>query len=184
MEGRQNEKSPFQIPGKRKHDVLDDYEDEATTFEKILRLENETMDEELHSVVSAASAAFSLQKERARRGPNEQRDQRKWDDGYRSWISEKFKRKLRVELITSKCILDEIPQNLVKIPTAMVPYPIPPETQLALNLYCLVYGCSFSTLEDVFGWSVSICDNTFTCVCRVLVARMYDRCVKVPVTDN
>ena len=58
---------------KRKQDVLDDYEDE-TTFEKMLRLENEAMDKELHSVVSAASTAFSIQKERAPRRPDKQRD--------------------------------------------------------------------------------------------------------------
>lgn len=50
----------------------------------MLRPENEAMDEELHSAVSAASTTFSLQKKRASRRPNEQRDQRTWDDVYRS----------------------------------------------------------------------------------------------------
>ena len=44
-----------------KQDVLDDYEDE-TTFEKMLRLENEVTDNELHSVVSIAGTAFPIQK--------------------------------------------------------------------------------------------------------------------------
>ena len=46
---------------KRKKDVLDDYEDE-TTFEKMLRLENEVTDNELQSVVSIAGTAFPIQK--------------------------------------------------------------------------------------------------------------------------
>lgn len=50
----------------------------------MLRPENEAMDEELHSAVSAASTTFSLQKIRSSRRPNEQQDQRTWDDVYRS----------------------------------------------------------------------------------------------------
>ena len=101
-------------------------------LKKMLQLENEAMDEELHSLVSAASTAFSLQKKRAPRRPIEQQDQRMWDDGYRSWTNEKFKRKLRVERATFECILDEIRQELVKIPTPMIPHPVPPETQHTL----------------------------------------------------
>lgn len=48
------------------------------------------MDEELHSIFLPASAAFLLQKERAPLGPNKQRDQRMWDDGYRPWTNEIF----------------------------------------------------------------------------------------------
>ena len=74
----------------------------------MLLLENGAMDEKLHSEVSAASTTFSLQKGRAPRGPNVQRDQIMWDDGYRSWTNKKFKRKLRVDRATFECILDEI----------------------------------------------------------------------------
>lgn len=66
----------------------------------------------------------------------------------------------------------------------MVPHLIPPDARLTLTLYRLAHRCIFSTQEDVFGWSVSVYDNTFNCVCRVLVAHMYDHCVTMPATKN
>ena len=59
-----------------------------------------------------------------------------------------------------------------------------PETQLAITLYRLAHGCSLMTLEDLFGWSILSCAKTFNNVCRVLVSRLYDRCVRLPETDE
>ena len=66
----------------------------------------------------------------------------------------------------------------------MKPNPTTPATQLAITLYCLAQGCSLSTLEDVFGWSIPTNDKTFNYVCRVLVQRLYDRYVRLPETEE
>ena len=66
----------------------------------------------------------------------------------------------------------------------MKPNPITPATQLAITLYRLAHGCSLSTLEDVFGWSIPTNDKTFNYVCRVLVQRLYDRYVRLPETEE
>ena len=66
----------------------------------------------------------------------------------------------------------------------MKPNPITPATQLAITLYRLAHGCSLSTLEDVFGWSISTNDKAFNYVCRVLAQRLYDRYVRLPETEE
>ena len=57
-------------------------------------------------------------------------------------------------------------------------------TQLAITLYRVAHGCSLSTLEDVFGWSIPTNDKTFNYVCRVLVQRLYDRYIRLPETEE
>ena len=66
----------------------------------------------------------------------------------------------------------------------MKPNSIPAETQLALILYLLAHDYSLSTLEDVFGWSISTNDQTFNPVCRILVEKLYDQYVKPPSTGE
>ena len=57
----------------------------------------------------------------------------------------------RVTRESFKLIHLKILPDLVKTPTPMEPNAIPPETQLALKLYRLAYGCSLSSFEDNFG---------------------------------
>ena len=59
-----------------------------------------------------------------------------------------------------------------------------PKAQLVLTLYRFAHGCSLSTLEVVFGWSVSTNDQTFSHVYRKLIQRRYDWYVKLPNTDE
>ena len=47
-------------------------------------------------------------------------------------------------------------------------------------MYRLEHGCSFSTVADLFGVSISLAGQTFIKVTRVLVARMYDTFVVLP----
>ena len=58
--------------------------------------------------------------------------------------------------------------------------PTTPEQQLGLTLYRLAHGCSFSTVADLFGVSISLAGQTFNKVFRVLVAQMYDIFVLLP----
>ena len=48
------------------------------------------------------------------------------------------------------------------------------------TLYRLAHECSFSTVADLFGVSISIAGQTFDKVTRVLVARLYDTFVVLP----
>ena len=48
------------------------------------------------------------------------------------------------------------------------------------TLYRLAHGCSFSTVADLFGVSISIAAQTFNKVTRVLVAQLYDTFVILP----
>ena len=96
--------------------------------------------------------------------------------GYRDWSNKKFKRSLRVTRESFELIFEEISMGLIKTPTPMKPNPMlaEPKAQLVLTLYRFAHGCSLSTLEVVFGWSVSTNDQTFSHVYQKLVQRRYD----------
>ena len=49
--------------------------------------------------------------------------------------------------------------------------------QLALTLYRLGHGASFTTLSQLFGVSISLASVTFNKVCRVLVETLYSKYV-------
>ena len=52
-----------------------------------------------------------------------------------------------------------------------------------MTLYTFATGCTYSTLSDLFGVSVSAANKVFNKVCRVLVAKLYDRFVYLPSAD-
>ena len=56
--------------------------------------------------------------------------------------------------------------------------------QLALTIYRLAHGTSFPVTSDLFGVSRSLAIETFNQVCRLLVAKFYDRFVRVPDSDH
>ena len=56
--------------------------------------------------------------------------------------------------------------------------------QLGLTLYRFGHGASFTTLSQLFDVSRSLASVTFNKVCRVLVATLYNRYVKLPRTDE
>ena len=76
--------------------------------------------------------------------------------------------------------MDHIREDIKKQPTNLKPFPTTLEQQLGLTLYRLAHGCSFSTVADLFGVSISLAGQTFNKVTRVLVARMYDTFVVLP----
>lgn len=51
--------------------------------------------------------------------------------------------------------------DFIKTPTPIKQNPIPTEIQLALACYRLVHACSLSSLQDVFGRSISTSDQAF-----------------------
>ena len=122
-------------------------------------------------------------KERKDRGPDRERDKRWWEDVYATGDDVIFRKTLLMKRETFNFILGEINQEVVEEPTNMKPRPTTPECQLALTLYRLAHGCTLTTLEDLFGESVTNCGNIFNHVCRVLVAVLYDWYVRLPETD-
>ena len=77
-----------------------------------------------------------------------------------------------------------IQPHIKKQATNLNPYPTPPHRQLALTLYRMGHGCSYSTIGDLFGVSIPLAATTFNKVTRVLVATMYDVYVKMPCSDS
>ena len=125
----------------------------------------------------------SQQIKTAERSPDEVCDRSMFENGYYNWSDTKFRSHLEL-LDTFEHILEEILPDLIKTPTPMKPNPITPATQLAITLYRLAHGCSLSTLEDIFGWSIPTNDKAFNYVCRVLAQRLYDRYVRLPKTEE
>ena len=118
------------------------------------------------------------------RSKDVERERGWWENGYRNWNDERFKKVLRVNKDTFDFILSQIRVHIVKQPTNMKPNLIPPETTLALTMYRLAHGCSFTTLEDLFSWSIANCEKEFNHCCRILVTCLYDRYVCMPANDD
>ena len=64
------------------------------------------------------------------------------------WKDEDFKNKSRINHETFNFVLKNIHANLK-------PFPTPPDRQLSMTLYRFATGCTYSTLPDLFGVSVS-----------------------------
>ena len=118
------------------------------------------------------------------RSKDVERERGWWENGYRNWNDERFKKVLRVNKDTFDFILSQIRVHIAKQPTNMKPNLIPPETTLALTMYRLAHGCSFTTLEDLFGWSIATCEKEFNHCCRIIVSCLYDRYVRMPANDD
>ena len=78
-----------------------------------------------------------------------------WGDVYNHKEDEGFKSKIRINHETFKFVLNKIPDDIVMSPTNLRPFPTPPDRQLAMTLYRFATGCTYSTLSDLFGVSVS-----------------------------
>ena len=108
-----------------------------------------------------ATIPLVMSKERKRKSHNKNRDQEKcwWTNGYERWDEEEFVKRMRVRKETFNIILDEIKEKLQLLPTNFNPHPTTPDRQLALTIYRLAHGCSYTTLGDLFGLSEpSVCN--------------------------
>ena len=136
----------------------------------------QTMGGELDMVEALGLCAATMKRPRKERGADEERSSAWWRNGYWNWDDTAFKKRLRTNRATFQFILGEIEDQLVKEPTRFKPEPIPPDTQLAICLYRLAYGCTYSTVGDLFG----VASVIFNQVCKILVSTLYDRCVYLP----
>ena len=87
------------------------------------------------------------------RTPDKDRETRKhyWDDFYRQKTDDEFKDKMRISHATCnlRYYFETLWDQLIHQPTNLKPYPTSPDRQLALSLYRLSHGVSYSVLEDV-----------------------------------
>ena len=152
---------------KRQNDNQIDNDDE--NFVKKVKRQNDIMDQKIENVFSFVNAIFTItaDKDSAERSPDEVRDRSMFENGYYNWSDKKFKKSLRIARDIFEHIIEEILPDLIKTPTPMKPNPITPATQLAMTLYRLAHGCSLSTLEDVFEWSIPTNDKTFNCLSSI-----------------
>ena len=107
-----------------------------------------------------------------------------WADVYRNWSEEDFKPKMRINRTTFNFILDGIYEDIILTPTNLKPNPTSPDRQLALTIYRLSTVCTYSTLSDLFGVSVSAASMFLNKICGLMVASLYDRYVLLPTTDE
>ena len=86
----------------------------------------------------------------------------------------------RVKRDTFDFLVQDVRQLPEKQPTRMNPEPVTPEKQLAICLYRLAHGLSYSTVGDLFVVVESTAAVIFNNVCRVLVTTLCDRYVHLP----
>ena len=81
-------------------------------------------------------------------------------------------------------ILNRVEPYLTKKETNLKHHPISVNRPPRLALYRTGHGASFTTLPLLFGVSISLASLTLNKVCRVLVATLYNRYVKLLRTDK
>ena len=91
---------------------------------------------------------------------------------------------MRITRTTFNNLLNILWDELVLTPTNLKPEPTTPDRQLALTLYRLAHGVTYTVLEDVFGISKESGCMFFNKVIRLIVAYIYDEYVKLPETDD
>ena len=107
-----------------------------------------------------------------------------WADVYRNCSEDDFKAKMRINRTTFNFIFDGIYEDIILTSTNLKQNPTSPDRQLALTIYRMGTGCTYSTLSDLFGVSVSAASTFFNKICRLMVVSLYDRYVRLPTTDE
>ena len=103
---------------------------------------------------------------------------------YPNWSEEDFKAKMPINRTAFNFILDGIYGDIILTPTNLKLNPTSPDRQLALTIYRLATGCTYSTLSDLFGVSVSAASKFFNKICRLMFVSLYDLYVRLPTTDK
>ena len=172
---------------RKKRRNLEEDELEEEYFKPYKKSKVEDEEDIANTVVpTLVSAAVNIlkSKERKQRIGNKKRESFWWESGYINWSEEEFKLRMRVNRETFHVIANEIGPYIQKTPSNFVPLPITVEKQVAVTIYRLAHGSSFSTISDLFGISIAQGNMIFNKVVRNMVKRLYDRYVKVPCTDQ
>ena len=136
--------------------------------------------------VTALVAVLDSKNERKPKAKDILRDTGKlqWANVYCNWSMGDFKVKMRINRTTFNFVLDGIYEDIILTPTNLKPNPTSPDQQLALTIYRLATGCSYSTLSHLFDVSVSAPSKFFNKISRLMVAYLYNRYVRLPTTDE
>ena len=169
---------------KCKRQRTEDDEDHLHFVNKRFKREGDL--DNIQAGVTALVAILDSKNERKPKAKDKLRDTGKlcWADVYRNWSEEDFKAKMRINRATFNFILDGIYEDIILTPTNLKPNPTSPDRQLALTIYRLATGCTYSTLPDLFGVSVSAASKFFNKICRLMVISLYDRYACLPTNDE
>ena len=132
---------------------------------------------------AAIAAVCAARGDEKARSPDEDRNQRWWDEGFRNWSDAQFKKRLQVTRDTFTFLLDNVVDEIKK-ETTRFREPTSPERQLGLTLYRLAHGSSYTTVGDLFGVAPSTACTIFNHVTRVIVKNLYDQFVVLPSTED
>ena len=91
---------------------------------------------------------------------------------------------MQINRTTFKFIFDGIYEDIILTPKNLKPHRTSPDLQLALTIYRLATGCTYCTLSDLLGVSVSAASKFFSKIDRLMVVSLYDRYVRLPTTDE
>ena len=117
--------------------------------------------EQVITAVACAASGLLQTNTRKPKSADKPRDSGWWENGLLNWDKCEFKQRLRVTRETVNIILDHIREDLKNRPTNLKRFSTTPEQQLGLTLYRPARGCSFSTVADLFGVSISLAGQTF-----------------------
>ena len=158
------------------------YLEEEYIHEKRRKYNNKAIENDfVRSCLVTATAIINSKTPRKPRSINRNRTVRKlwWSEVYNNWSDDNFKEKMRIRRDTFNQILVKIRDQIELTPTNLNPFPKSPDRQLALIIYRLATSCSYATLSDVFGVSVSSASMFSNKVWTVIVANIYDTHVKL-----
>ena len=133
--------------------------------------------ENQNSLITPLAVCASLLKERQPKGPDKERNSQWWENGYRQWSEEQFKKRLRVTRETFEFNLETVTDAKE---TTKFKEPTSPQCQLALILYRLAHGCSYTIVGDLFRVAPSTTCTIFNHVIRCIVQALYDDYVVLP----
>ena len=93
---------------------------------------------------------------------------------------------MRINHTTFNFIFDGICEDLILTPTNLKPNQTSPGRQLALTIYRLATGCTYSTISDLFGVSVcvSAASKFFNKICWLMFVSLYDRQARLSTADE
>ena len=169
---------------KSKRQRTEDDEDDFHFVNKRFKREGDL--DNIQAGVTALVAILDSKNERKPKAKDKLRDTQKlwWGDVYRNWSEKDFKAKMQINRTTLNFILDGIYDDIILTPTNLKPNPTPPDRQLALTIYRLATDCTYSTLSNLFGESVSAASKFSNKICRLMVVSLYDCYVHLPTTDE
>ena len=169
---------------KRKMKLEEDRTDEYYTF----KTSEDSEDDDIFNAVvgHAVSAVLSElnSKPRKERGKSKFCHSEFWEQGFIHWNDKDFKHRMRASRQVFNYILKEIGEYKEKTPTNLNPGPTHARVQLALTLYRLGQGRTYPVATDIFGFSEPLVCQVFNHVCRILVARLHNKNVYIPSSDE